>query len=209
MSSIMPTLSAKLEEQRLVSDLKMGGAAAWREAMTLYGGSMLSIARSFSPHQAEDITQEAWIAAYNGIARFEGRANLKTWLIRIVMNCAYTYLRRKNMVPSLEGLGPQHDPLEGAFLADGHWHQRFEAWTDDSPQALLESHALGDCLERHLDELPSGQRMALLLRDIDGLSADEICETLAIKPSHFRVLLHRARLRVHGMVSHFQATGEC
>lgn len=200
---------ARQEELRLIEELRAGKAAAWREAMTLYGGAMLSIARNFSPQQADDIVQEAWIAAYKGMERFEGRASLKTWLIRIVMNCAYSYLRRKNTVLSLEGLGPQHDPLDGAFLVDGHWRQRFESWTDDSPQALLESHALGDCLDRHVDALPGGQRMALLLRDIEGLSADEICETLGIQPSHFRVLLHRARLRVHGMVAHFQATGEC
>jgi len=209
MSNRSSTNFDKQDEQCLIEQLKAGNPAAWRETMTLYGGAMLSIARNFSPHQADDIVQEAWIAAYKGMERFEGRASLKTWLIRIVMNCAYSYLRRKNTVLSLEGLEPQHDPLDGAFLADGHWRQRFESWTDDSPQALLESHALGDCLERHFDALPTGQRMALLLRDIDGLGADEICETLNIKPSHFRVLLHRARVRVHSMVSNFQATGEC
>ncbi|MFX7674831.1 sigma factor-like helix-turn-helix DNA-binding protein, partial [Acinetobacter baumannii] len=85
-----------------------------------------------------------------------------------------------------------------------HWTVQFQRWTDDSPQALLEAHVLQECLEHHMADLPEGQRMALTLRDIEGLPADEICNTLRSTPSNFRVLLHRARMRVFTMVSHYE-----
>ena len=127
----MLRLPSRQEEERLLAALKSGSQSAWAEAMRLYGGAMLATARSLAPSQAEDITQEAWIAACQGIARFEGRASLKTWLVRIAMNCAYNHLRRKQLLVPLDGLDPQQDPLAGAFSDNGHWRQRFESWTDD------------------------------------------------------------------------------
>jgi len=89
------------------------------------------------------------------------------------------------------------------------WHVQFQQWTDDTPDALLQAHVLQECLDHHLEDLPEGQRLAITLKDIEGLSPSEICNTLDISPSNFRVLLHRARIRVFTMVSHYEETGEC
>lgn len=200
-------------EADLLIALRADDRRAWAEAMRRFGGAMLAAARSIAANHADDAVQEAWIAAHGAIARFEGRAGIKTWLVRITINASYNHLRAHRREVSLEGLGSEHDPLANAFVSGEpfgmHWTVQFQRWTDDSPQALLEAHVLQECLEHHMADLPEGQRMALTLRDIEGLPADEICNTLRITPSNFRVLLHRARMRVFTMVSHYEETGEC
>ncbi len=206
-------INADSSERELLAALRGGQQSAWGEAMRRFGGAMVAAARSVAPRHAEDAVQESWISAYSAIANFEGRSGLKTWLVRIAMNKSYNIIRSQKREVSLEGLEGEHDPLANAFSPGGRfgmqWNVQFQRWTDDTPQALLEAHVLQDCLEHHMADLPDGQRMALTLKDIEGLSPKEICNTLAISPSNFRVLLHRARIRVFTMVSHYEETGEC
>jgi len=93
--------------------------------------------------------------------------------------------------------------------AAGQWAKQWQQWDDDTPDALLSARVLQECIEHHMDDMPEGQRLALTLKDMEGLSPTEICNTLSISPSNFRVLLHRARIRVFSMVSHYEETGEC
>lgn len=206
-------INADSSERDLLAALRGGQQSAWGEAMRRFGGAMVAAARSIAPRHAEDAVQESWISAYSAIANFEGRSGLKTWLVRIAMNKSYNIIRSQKREVSLEGLEGEHDPLANAFVTGGpfgtQWGVQFQRWTDDTPQALLEAHVLQDCLEHHMADLPDGQRMALTLKDIEGLSPKEICNTLAISQSNFRVLLHRARIRVFTMVSHYEETGEC
>lgn len=209
MAAVSQRFTLDSSEAVLLDGLRAGHRDAYREAMRRFGGAMLASARAIAPQHAEDAVQEAWISAHGAMSGFEGRASLKTWLVRITMNKAYAHLRARRKEVSLEGLESRHDPLTHAFLPNNHWAMQFQRWTDDTPDALLQAHALQECLERHMAGLPDGQRLALTLKDIEGLTAQEICNTLAITPSNFRVLLHRARMRVFTMVSHYEETGEC
>lgn len=212
MASVHPPklrITADSSEAQLLTALRAGDRDAYREAMRRYGGSMLAAARVVSPRNAEDAVQEAWISVYGAIASFEGRSSLKTWLTRIAMNKAHNTLRSQNREVSLDGMEENQNPLNGAFNASGQWGVQWQRWSDDTPQALLEAEVLQDCLAHHMDDLPEGQRMAITLKDIEGLSADEICNSLTISPSNFRVLLHRARIRLFAMVAHYEETGEC
>ncbi len=204
---------ADASEAELISALKKSDRGAYREAMRRYGGAMLAAARSISAQHAEDAVQEAWISAIAALNQFESRASLKTWLVRIAINKSYNAIRGQRREVSLEGLEAEHDPLADAFVPGGkfgtQWGTQFQRWTDDTPDALLQAHVLQECLDHHMEDLPEGQRLALTLKDIEGLSPSEICNTLGISPSNFRVLLHRARIRVFSMVSHYEETGEC
>lgn len=204
---------SRASEAELIKALQAQERSAYREAMIRYGGAMLAAARSITSAQAEDAVQEAWLSAFDAIRNFEGRASLKTWLVRITINKAYNHVRSTRREVSLEGLENEHDPLANAFGPGGRfgvqWNTQFQQWTDDSPEALINAHVLQECLDHHLESLPEGQRLAITLKDIEGLSPSEICNTLSISPSNFRVLLHRARIRVFTMVSHYEETGEC
>lgn len=205
--------NASSSDADLLAGLRANDHDAYHEAMRRHGGAMLAAARAVSARHAEDAVQDAWISVHGAIAQFEGRSSLKTWLVRITINKTYNHLRQQQREVSLEGLESEHDPLANAFVEGGrfgmHWAVQFQRWTDDTPDALLQAHVLQDCLEHHMDDLPEGQRMALVLKDIEGLSPAEICNTLSVSPSNFRVLLHRARMRIFTMVSRYEETGEC
>lgn len=197
------------EEIAIAARINAGDRSALREVMKQHGGAMTAAARSICPHAVDDIVQEAWIAALAALPNFEHRSSLKTWLVRITINKAYTYIRQTSREISLEGLADELDPLQSSFDKSGHWAMPWQSWTDDSPDKLLEAHVLKECLEKHLEKLPQGQRMAMTLTDFMGLDAEEVCNNLEISASNLRVLLHRARMTIHAMVAHYEATGDC
>ncbi len=193
----------------LVQRINRGDQSALRLLMQQHGGAMIAAAQTLCSHAADDIVQEAWIAAVQALKNFEHRSSLKTWLVRITINKAYSHLRAHKREVSLDGLSPAQDPLQHAFDDTDHWATPWEDWSDDSPDKLLEAHVLKECLEKHLAQLPQGQRTVITLMDMMDLKSDEVCNQLQISASNLRVLLHRARVTIHAMVSHYEATGEC
>lgn len=190
--------------------LVLGGEqAALRELMQRHGGAMLAAARSIAAHAADDIVQDAWISALEALGQFEQRASLKTWLVRITMNKAYSYLRKHKREVSLDGLSEADNPLHDAFNASHRWQRAWGEWEEQSPQALLESHALQGCLDKHIEQLPDGQRLVFIQSQLLGLPVEEVCNNVAVSASNLRVLLHRARVRLHNMVAQYQESGEC
>ena len=109
-------------------------------------------------------------------------------------------------IPDTEDRSPA---LADRFGEDGHWQSPPFSWHVDSPEALLMSVDLAQCLERLLGEIPGKQRAILEMRDSSELPFDEICNELSISASNARVLLHRARAQLFGLVDHYQETGEC
>ncbi|MCR9184323.1 MAG: sigma-70 family RNA polymerase sigma factor [Halieaceae bacterium] len=162
--------------------------------------------------EAEEVVQNAWLKAYRAIDGFEGRSAIRTWLSRIVINEARMQLRSRKREVFLEdqaGDSGASDPLNDRFLEDGHWKVPPVTWSMDSPEGLLMSVDLMDCLERLLQRMSSNQRAVLEMRDSNELPFDDICNTLEISASNARVLLHRARAELFKLVDHYEETGEC
>lgn len=194
----------------LLQRLRTGDKQAFVELVQTYHVSLKYFATAIiGGAQAEEAVQEAWLAVMRNLDQFEGRSSLKTWLYTIVGNEAKTRLRKSKREISIDSMADGELFAPDRFLADGHWAQPPNAWHDDSPEALLSQDDFQRCLEKTLAALPAAQRTALLLRDQDGLDLDEICNLLEVSASNIRVLVHRARVRVHGMVEHFEETGTC
>lgn len=153
-----------------------------------------------SYQDAEDAVQETYLRAVRGLAGFEGRSSVKTWLYRIATNTCITELnhRSRRVLPS--GLGaPESDP--GVRVAG----DETIAWLSPLPDAVL-SHRPEDVVVRResvrlaliaaLQHLPVRQRAALLLREVLSWSAAEIAETLDISVAAVKSLLQRARRRL-------------
>lgn len=187
-----------------------GDRNAFADLVLRYHSALLGVARSMLGNgEAEEAVQDAWLAAWLHISSFEGRSALKTWLTRIVLNECRMRLRRngREINLDLDGAGP--DVLLDRFRADGHWHQPPVSWDWHTPEQVLEERDLQDCLEKNLLRMPVQQRLVLELRDIQGLSLEDICNLLEVSASNVRVLLHRARTRLFSVVEHYQETGEC
>jgi RNA polymerase sigma-70 factor (ECF subfamily) len=192
------------EDASLVEGLRAGDEAAFRALMREYGGAMLRVAQMYvsSRAVAEDVVQDAWIGVLRGIDRFEGRSSLKTWLFRIVANTAKTRgVREARSIP-FASLG---DDSEGGvdpdrFLGSG---ERFPGhWAVPPEGRVLAAEAMG-VIERAIDTLPPAQRAVITLRDIQGLSSEEVRNALDLTETNQRVLLHRARSKVRSALEEY------
>jgi RNA polymerase sigma-70 factor, ECF subfamily len=193
------------EEMRLVEGLRAGDEAAFVELMRRYGASMLRIAQMYvrSRAVAEEVVQEAWLAVFKGIGRFEGRSSLKTWLFRILTNTAKTRAIREGRSIPFSALagdeedGPSVDPER--FMGPNerfpsHWSAPPSSWGE--PEERLGTAETLDMIRAAIDELSPTQALVITMRDIEGLSSEEVCNALDITETNQRVLLHRARSKV-------------
>lgn len=204
----MDVTTAKPKE--IIRALRRDKDAVFARLVAAYHAGMVAAARSIvGPDECEEAVQDAWIAAYRGIDDFEGRSSVRTWLTRIVINQCLGRLRKAgrefNVAPPAGDFQAYADRLN----ADGAWSDPPREWECHSPEDLLQEQNLLDCLDKHLEILPPNQRLALEMRDIQGLELSAISNILEVTASNVRVLLHRARTQMFNMVDHYQETGEC
>jgi RNA polymerase sigma-70 factor (ECF subfamily) len=199
------TTDPGLDDAELARRVLAGERQAFEALVARHGGPLLRFALTFlkSVPAAEEVVQDTWMAVLEGLPRFEGRSSLRTWMFRIVANRARTRLEREGRsVPfsalgAPDGEGPEVPAVSpDRFDGTGHWREPVEAWTEESPERLALRAETRGVLEAAIAELPAGQRAVLVLRDVEGLDAEETCALLGIGDSNQRVLLHRARTRV-------------
>ncbi|HWB73312.1 MAG TPA: sigma-70 family RNA polymerase sigma factor [Nannocystaceae bacterium] len=177
---------------------------AFGELVLAHAPAMLATARRLLAREAdaEDAVQDACLAAFRALDRFDGRASLATWLHRIVLNSCLMRLRAARRRPerAIEELLPQ-------FLDDGHQREDTRPWR---PHALAELERAELCalVRAKIDELPQPYREVLLLRDIEGLDTDETARMLATSCGALKVRLHRARQALRTLLEpyHVEAT---
>jgi RNA polymerase sigma-70 factor (ECF subfamily) len=188
------TVATPFSDQELVDRLRSGDETAFAELVRRYHRLMLRVARGYvrTDAVAEEVVQEAWLAVVRGIERFEGRSSFKTWLLRIVANRAMTSgAKEARSVPVEPSVSADHFVPEGEPGA-GAWSTPPEPWPEDQLLAG-ETRAV---IDRAIEELPPLQRAVVSMRDIEGLSSEEVQEMLDISAANQRVLLHRGRQKV-------------
>lgn len=145
---------------------------------------------------AEDLVQDTFASAIAALERFEGRASLRTWLTRILLNKIADHLRASRRQISLEAYGSEDgaEGLDALFQASGRYVEMPQAWRDPD-EALTQSRFFG-VLEACVAGLSQTAARVFLLRELMGFSAEEICKELGISESNCSVLLHRSRIRL-------------
>ncbi len=129
---------------------------------------------------AEDAVQEAYISAFKALPRFKGQSKLSTWLYRIVVNACLMKIRK--------------DKSRAKYLSEKEYDDAIVYdWKNDPEEAAVNSE-LRSTLESGLDLLSPDLRVAVVLRDIQGLSTEEASEALAISVASLKSRLHRARI---------------
>jgi RNA polymerase sigma-70 factor, ECF subfamily len=201
----MPADQVMTRDEVAVEAFRARDESAIRALYEQHVPIMRRMARNYvrSEAIAEEVVQETWLAVLSGIDRFQGRATLSTWIYSILINQAKTHSVRENRMLPFSALGrgeddePAVDP--GRFQPDseawpGHWATPPRPW--HKPERRLLSLETREQLKRALADLPERQRTIVALRDVDGLSSDEVCQRLALSPENQRVLLHRGRSRL-------------
>jgi RNA polymerase sigma-70 factor (ECF subfamily) len=180
------------EDATLVARLRAGEEEAFVLLVARHHTAMLRLARSFvsSDAIAEEVVQDTWLGVLRGVDGFAERASFRTWLMRILVNRARSTGVREHRSVAVGDAGPVVD--NARFDASGAWMSPPQHWVEDADDRLL-AQALADPLQRALGELSARQREVVILRDVDGLSGQEVCEVLEISEANQRVLLHRGR----------------
>jgi RNA polymerase sigma-70 factor (ECF subfamily) len=189
-----------VDEARLLERLRAGDEAAFAELVDRYDGPLRRLARTFvrTDAQADDVVQETWLGVVRGLDRFEGRASLKTWLFRILVNRARTRAVREARSTPFSSLRPQDDEPAvdpDAFGPEGMWLHGPGSLPREPDSDLLAGE-LREKLLAAVDQLPEAQKTVITLRDIAGLDGPEVAAALGITDGNQRILLHRARARV-------------
>jgi len=189
------------DDATLVARLRAGDEVAFATVVRQWSPAMLRVARAHvSTHaSAEEVVQEAWIGVVRGLDGFEGRAQLRTWVFRILINVARRRGRTENRM-NVELSGPTVDP--DRFRDDddpypGHWRAD-AAPADWGPEPVVLAAEFRGVLERALAELPERQRAVVELRDVHGFDCEEVCQLLELTAANQRVLLHRGRAKLRG-----------
>ncbi len=206
---------ASTDDLFLIEQLRSGNEAAFMLLVDRYAPTMLRLAMIYVRvwAVAEEVVQETWMAVLEGLGRFEGRSSLKTWLFGILTNCAITRAQREGRSIPFSSL-PDSDPdlAEPAvdpdrfFPADhqcaGRWVSFPSNW-QEMPEERVLSGETRACLEQAIEALPPSQRQIIIMRDIEGWTSEETCRFLGISEVNQRVLLHRARSKVRGILEQY------
>lgn len=142
----------------------------------------------FSPEAAEDLAQSAFLALIQSVQRFEGRSHIRTFLFGIFYNKVNEYLREKIKA---EANDPIDEVMESRFDHTGRWRQP-PADIEREVYALEIGSSVQDCLA----ELPESQRIVFYLREVEEMSAQEICKKMSLSKTNVGVILFRARNRL-------------
>ncbi|MDO3386979.1 RNA polymerase sigma factor [Gilvimarinus sp. SDUM040013] len=199
------------DEHALLDAAIAGSDEAYTIMVERYHSLMVAVAAAIvGPSLAEDVAQDAWFSAHRALTKFERRASLKTWLLRIVSNEAITRAKRESRHIALDCSPSDSSYLDDErFSGNGHWARKPSQWHLDTPDALMEEVDLHRCINKTLLLLPPQQRAAFRLRDIEQATFEDISQWLGVSAANARVLVHRARLTLLDVIDHYQETGQC
>ncbi len=137
-----------------------------------------------SDEQSDEVLQSTWTSVLENIERFEGRSHIRTYIFGILINKMRELWRKNKKFNTVEN--PQD--LEPHFDSTGHW-----LTAPKSPDEIVYNDQVGDILKLVIDKLPENQRLAFVMKEIEGIETEEICKILDISRTNLGVLIYRAK----------------
>ena len=199
-----PRLDGQPGDRELVERAQQGDGSAFamlveRHQRQLY---RLALRMTGSEADAQEVLQEAFLNAYQKLPLFRGEAQFSSWLYRIAANSALMRLRRKRRAPDtlaeqpLELVGPR-------FSAEGYLEPTSSSdWSQRADEKMM-SGELGEAINKAVADLPDDYRTVFLLKDVDGLSNEDIANSLDLTVPAVKSRLHRARLALREKLGEF------
>lgn len=177
-------------DQELVRETRAGNAEAFRELVERYQRKVAAVAMGMVHNRddALELTQETFVKAFENIGKFKGESSFYTWLYRIVVNLGIDYRRRERRHPTvalddqMRNGGEIPEELLGSPVAD--------------PFREFRSHEIGERVSRAINELTPDHKAVILLREVEGLSYDEISRVMQCSKGTVMSRLHYARKKL-------------
>jgi RNA polymerase sigma-70 factor (ECF subfamily) len=179
-------MSGKTNDQRLVERVQQGDKHAFDLLVLKYQHKIVKLIMRYirDPSEAQDVSQEAFLKAYRALPRFRGDSAFYTWLYRIAINTAKNHIVSMNRRPLEYDLDPQ--------AAEGYeWSAKLR--DEDSPEGIVLREELREVVETTIGLLPEELRTAIMLREIDGMSYEEIARAMECPVGTVRSRIFRAR----------------
>ena len=194
-------------EDTVIARLKRGDEEAFDELVNQHHSTLIRMAMSYVADRdvAEEVVQDTWMAVIESLDRFEGRSSLRTWICGILIHKAKdrgVREKRHTTFSAFESCDDDNDEavdpsrFQQAGEWAGHWAFPPQPWDDQTPEKLLASQQAVNAMQRAIEALPPALKEVLILRDVEGVGAKEVCEMLKITETNLYVRLHRARERV-------------
>jgi RNA polymerase sigma-70 factor (ECF subfamily) len=174
-------------DQRLVERVQRGDKAAFDLLVSKYQRKIFRLLSRLvrDPAEIEDVAQEAFVKAYRALPNFRGESAFYTWLYRIAINTAKNYLvSQGRRAPTTT-----ENDIEDAETFDDGEHLR----DLNTPDSMLLSKQVAEAVNRAIDRLPEDLRTAIVLRELEGLSYEEIAESMNCPIGTVRSRIFRAR----------------
>jgi len=174
---------AELSDEQVVAEVLTGHIALFEALMRRHNQRVYRTARAIlrDEAEAEDVMQQAYVNAYAHLRQFDGRARFATWLTQIAVHESLSRLRRRGRDA---GLDPEGAVPRRATVPTG---------STQDPERLAFSRELGVLLESAIDRLPDGAREVFMLRQVEGLSTEEVADALDVSADVVRTRFSRAR----------------
>lgn len=185
-----------MNEKDIILQLQNGQEAAFRHIVELYQDRVYNTVVSITHNtiEVEDICQEVFMEVYQSVGKFRGDAKISTWIYRVASNKSLEFLRKNKtqkrfaFVKSIFGIDNEIQ----------HQSVNFK-----HPGVQLEDQERADKLFEAIGKLPDNQRVAYTLHNIEGLSYQDICETMQLSKSSVESLLFRAKQNLKKLLEHF------
>jgi len=179
-------MSNQSSDKKLVKRVQKGDKGAFDLLVLKYQHKIVNLVMRYvrDPELALDITQEAFIKAYRALPRFRGDSAFYTWMYRIAVNTAKNHLaaqRRRPMDVELDLQDPEQYDLHAKLKET------------DTPEGVTLSNELKETVERAIAALPEDLRTAIILRELEGMSYEEIAQTMECPVGTVRSRIFRAR----------------
>ncbi len=187
-------MNTTLTDAELVAAAKTGDIAAFEELTTRHERQIYSLAYRIlqNPHDAEDVTQQAFLSAVENLAKFREESSFATWLYRIATFAALKVIRKRKGLATVS----LEEATESREDYDSVPHPEYIADWKQSPEQLVERNETRRLLDESLAKLDDKHRLVFLLRDVEGLSVAETAAALNLSESNVKMRLLRARLQL-------------
>lgn len=190
---VAPEMS--LSDRLLLARLRERDEEAFSHIVKLYGDRVFNLVFRFvgNRSEAEDIAQEVFVTVFKSIETFRAESKFSTWLLRIAANHAKNRIKYLSRRP---GVGAEEADDEEVALSQ----QRSVPGHMVAPDVMMEAAELGSLLEKAIAKLDEDQRLLILLRDVEELAYDEICEITGLPEGTVKSRLHRARITLKALL---------
>ncbi len=187
----------KLTEAEIIGRITDGEKALYEIIVRRFNPYLYKIGRSYNYNHedTQDLMQETFIDAYKSLSQFEGRADFKTWIIRIMMNNCYRKRRKSSFKnETMQDVNEQSTPI-------------FTPANNDTDK-IIQTRELGYIIEQAIGKIPFDYRMVFSLREINGLNIGETASLLGISDANVKVRLNRAKAMLRNEIEKTYSASE-